>query len=69
MGWFANLLLIVCSWRIGYGDRHALLYGVAGSFLWAIRGFETGQIDLATIEIVLGLLQLRSWKMLGRKTI
>lgn len=62
MGWAANILLIVCAWRIAYKERWALLCGASGGFLWAIKAIATSQWDLLFIEIVLSTLQLWAWK-------
>lgn len=61
MGWLANLLLIYSWWKVGDRKPHAILVGVGGSVLWAIQAYTLSLWDLVTIEIVLGIIQLRSW--------
>lgn len=61
IGWIANLLLVYSWWRIGYKELHAILVGVVGSLLWAVKAWYFEMYDLLTIEIVLGLIQLGSW--------
>lgn len=66
LGWVANLLLIICSWRLAHKDRWALLFGAAGGFLWAIKAIATHQLDLLSIEIILASLQLHAWYKWGK---
>ena len=68
IGWIGNGLLVMCSWRLAYKERGALLYGVAGSAVWAVKALFTYQMDLLFIEVVLGGLQLFAYIKWGKKT-
>jgi len=66
IGWVANFLLILCSWRIAYKERWALLAGATGGFLWAFKAICTCQWDLLFIEIVLSSLQIWAYVKWGK---
>jgi hypothetical protein len=60
LGWTANVLLVLCAANV-HRHRWALLAGAAGGGLWLIKAVGAGWWDLAAIEILLSLLQLRGW--------
>lgn len=66
LGWVANAILILGAWRIAHKERWALLCGVVGSGLWAVKAVLTSQWDLLSIEIILGSLQLHAWHKWGK---
>lgn len=66
MGWIANALLVYGAWRIAYKQRHGLLCGAIGGFVWAWISIVTEQWDLLFIEIVLSSIQLFSWWKWGQ---
>ncbi len=68
MGWVANILLIICAWRLAQKDRWALLFGAAGGCLWGIKAICTQQWDLLVIEVILSALQIRAWYKWGKFT-
>ena len=68
IGWFGNILLIICTWRLAYKNRWALLFGAAGGAAWSIKATLTYQWDLLFIEVVLSSLQLIAYIKWGKKT-
>lgn len=66
LGWVANILLIVGAWRLAYVERRALLLGVLGSALWGVQAALTCQVDLLSIEVILGSLQMWAWVKWGK---
>lgn len=63
MGWVANLLVIICVWRVAHRERWAFLCGVIGSCIWAFKAGAACQWDLLALNVVLGVLQLKGWCM------
>ena len=61
LGWIGNALIIASWYWMADKNRHAILLGVGGSFLWAIVGLRQGMFDLVFIEVVLAGLAIRVW--------
>ena len=67
MLWFANLLIVIGIWTLGYRWRHAFLFSIAGESVYTLVAWRTGQFELAFICGVFCILAARNW-WLWRKT-
>ena len=61
MLWFANALIVIGLWTLGYKWRHAFLFSIAGEAIYTVVAYRTGQLELAFICFVFCVLALRNW--------
>jgi len=61
IGWIANVFILLGIGMIAYKKRSGFIMGTIGNTLWCVKGFQTGQVDLITIEMIIVVLQLFSY--------
>lgn len=67
MLWFANLLIVIGLWTLGYKWRHAFLFSIAGELIYTLVSYARGDYELCTICIVFCILAFRNWWKWGGK--
>jgi hypothetical protein len=66
MLWFANALICVGLWTLGYKWRHSFLFSIAGELIYTVQSARAGQIELASICAVFCFLAFRNWLKWGK---
>ena len=66
LGWVGNILIVAGMGLVAYKRRSGFVLGIVGNSLWCVRGVQTNQMDLVSIELVVVIVQLFSWWKWGR---
>lgn len=61
VGWTGNFFILVGILLISYKLRSGFLFGVIGNGLWGFKGYQIGEYDLVTLEIIIVGLQSFSY--------
>jgi len=61
MLWFANVLILIGMWMLGYKWRPAFLFSIAGEAIWAVDAYQKNHIELAVICAVFCIVTARNW--------
>jgi nicotinamide riboside transporter PnuC len=67
MLWFANAIILLGVWLLGYKYRHAFLLSIAGEVVYVFVAYHREEYEICILSAVFCVLAGRNWWKWGSK--